>query len=121
MSFTPLQVAQLYDFPREVDGTGQCIGIIELGGGFSQADFSAYLSGLGVKAQTVSVVSIDGASTTPGQDRDADVEVMLDAEVVGAIAPGASIVVYIAPNTDQGFIDAVTTAVTSRSRAWPNA
>jgi kumamolisin len=110
-SFTPPQVAQLYDFPRGVDGTGQCVGIIELGGGFSQTDFSAYLSGLGIKAQTVSVVSVDGASTTPGQNRDADVEVMLDAEIVGAIAPGASIVVYIAPNTDQGFLDAVTTAV----------
>jgi kumamolisin len=36
---------------------------------------------------------------------------MLDVEVVGAVAPGANIVVYFAPNTDQGFIDAVSTAV----------
>ncbi len=36
---------------------------------------------------------------------------MLDIEVVGAVAPGANIVVYFAPNTDQGFIDALTTAV----------
>jgi kumamolisin len=111
VSYTPPQVAQLYDFPQGVDGTGQCVGIVELGGGFSQTDFSAYLSGLGIKAQTVSVVSVDGASTTPGQDTDADTEVMLDAEIVGALAPGASIVIYIAPNTDQGFLDAVTTAV----------
>src|SRR5581483_2061351 len=38
-SFTPVQVAQLYDFPTGVTGAGQCIGIIELGGGFAQADF----------------------------------------------------------------------------------
>ena len=36
---------------------------------------------------------------------------MLDIEVVGAAAPAAQIVVYFAPNTDQGFIDAVSTAV----------
>ncbi len=40
-----------------------------------------------------------------------DVEVMLDIEVAGAVAPGAQIAVYFAPNTDQGFIDAVSAAV----------
>ncbi len=110
-SFTPLQIAKLYDFPTGADGSGQSIGIVELGGGFSQSDFAAYLSGLGVKSQTVTVVSVDGASSTPGQNSDADVEVMLDAEVAGAIAPGARIVMYFAPNTDQGFLDAVTTAI----------
>jgi kumamolisin len=110
-SFTPLQIAQLYDFPIGVDGTGECIGIVELGGGFSQSDFAAYLSGLGVATHTVTVVSVDGAAGTPGQDKNADVEVMLDAEIAGAIAPEASLVLYFAPNTDQGFLDAVTTAV----------
>jgi kumamolisin len=36
---------------------------------------------------------------------------MLDIEVAGAIAPGASIAVYFAPNTDAGFLDAITTAI----------
>jgi kumamolisin len=36
---------------------------------------------------------------------------MLDIEVAGSITPAAKIVVYFAPNTDQGFLDAVTTAV----------
>ena len=36
---------------------------------------------------------------------------MLDIEVAGAIAPAANIVVYFAPNTDAGFLDAVTTAI----------
>ncbi len=111
VSFTPVQVARLYDFPTNADGTGQCIGIIELGGGFSQPDFASYISGLGIAAQTVTIVSVDGASSAPGVDNNADVEVMLDAEIAGAVAPGARIVMYFAPNTDQGFIDAVTTAV----------
>jgi kumamolisin len=37
--------------------------------------------------------------------------VMLDIELVGAIAPAANIVVYFTPNTDAGFLDAVTTAI----------
>jgi kumamolisin len=37
--------------------------------------------------------------------------VMLDIEVAGAVAPEASIVVYFAPNTDQGFLDAITQAI----------
>src|SRR5487761_598338 len=36
---------------------------------------------------------------------------MLDIEVAGAIAPAAAIAVYFAPNTDAGFLDAVTTAI----------
>ena len=36
---------------------------------------------------------------------------MLDIEVAGSVAPGAKFVVYFSPNTDQGFIDAVSTAV----------
>src|SRR6202012_3850890 len=37
--------------------------------------------------------------------------VMLDIEVSAAVAPGANVAVYFAPNTDQGFIDAVSPAV----------
>jgi kumamolisin len=110
VSYTPLQIAQLYDFPIGIDGNGECIGIVELGGGFSQTDFSSYLSRLGISAQTVTIVSVDGATSSPG-NQDADVEVMLDTELAGALAPAAKLVLYFAPNTDQGFLDAITTAV----------
>jgi len=36
---------------------------------------------------------------------------MLDIEVAGAIAPGAHLTVYFAPNTDAGFLNAITTAI----------
>jgi len=39
---------------------------------------------------------------------------MLDIEVIGALAPGANIVVYFAPNTDQGFYEAISQAHTMR-------
>ena len=41
---------------------------------------------------------------------------MLDIEVAATIAPKAKIAVYFAPNTDRGFLDAVTTAVHDTTR-----
>jgi kumamolisin len=110
-SFTPVQVAQAYAFPSGSTGKGRTVGIIELGGGFSTDDLTAYFQGLGLTAPSVTAVSVDGGQNTPGTDPNADGEVMLDIEVVGAVAPGVAIAVYFAPNTDQGFIDALSTAV----------
>ncbi len=110
-SFTPPQIATLYDFPSGVDGSGETIAIVELGGGYSASDFSTYCAQLGIPEPSVAVVSVDRATNAPGTDPDSDTEVMLDVEVAGTIAHGAKIVVYFTPNTDQGFIDAVTTAV----------
>ena len=60
----------------------------------------------------MTAVGVDGGSNAAGQDpQGADGEVLLDIEVAGAAAPGASQVVYFAPNSDRGFVDAVTTAV----------
>lgn len=106
---TAPQVASLYQFPANTDGTGQTVAIIELGGGYRQSDLSTYFSGLGLPVPPVSAVGVDGGSNSPGQQADGEVE--LDIEVVGGAAPGASQVVYFATNTDQGFIDAISQAV----------
>ncbi len=110
-SYTPPQVAQAYSFPANVTGQGETVGIIELGGGYSTSDLQTYFQGLGRAAPTVSAVSVDGATNSPGTDQSTDGEVMLDIEVVGGVASDAAIAVYFTPNTDQGFIDAVSTAV----------
>ncbi|HWG72734.1 MAG TPA: S53 family peptidase [Acidimicrobiales bacterium] len=110
-SFTPPQVAALYDFPAGGPGTGEVIGIVELGGGFAQADIDAYFAQIGQTPPSVTAVGVDGGTNSPGNPNGPDAEVMLDIEVAGSVAPGAAIVVYFAPNTDQGFIDAVSTAV----------
>jgi kumamolisin len=112
VSYTPTQVAEIYQYPAGTDGSGQTVAIIELGGGFSQTDLNTYFGGLGIPVPSVSAVSVDGASNVPDQDpQGADGEVLLDIEVVGAVAPGAPQLVYFAPNTDQGFLDAVSDAV----------
>ncbi len=108
---TPVQVAEAYGFPPGVNGRGQTAGIIELGGGFNPDDLTTYFERLGLSAPSVTAVSVDGARNFPGVDLAADTEVALDIEVIGAAANEAAIVVYFAPNTDKGFIDAVSTAV----------
>ena len=110
-SFTPPQLARLYQYPTGVTGKGQSIAIIELGGGFRQADITTYFTSLGLKSPSVTAVSVDGGHNAPTTANSADGEVMLDIEVAGGVAPGAKIVVYFAPNTDQGFLDAITTAI----------
>jgi kumamolisin len=109
VSYTPPQVARLYSFPTAGTGSGQTIALIELGGGFNPSDLAQYFQGLGIApAPSVTAVGVAGGSNQPGGE--ADGEVMLDIEVAGAVASGAGIVVYFAPNTDQGFYEAISQA-----------
>jgi len=113
LSYTPVQVATFYDYPTDADGSGECIALVELGGGYNPADLSAYWGQLNLaKTPTVSAVSVGNGSNNPtGDPNGPDGEVMLDIEVCGAIAPGAKIVAYFAENTDAGFLNAITTAI----------
>jgi kumamolisin len=110
-SFTPVQVGELYKFPKGISASGQTIGIIELGGGFRQADIAAYFKSLGQNPPRVIAVPVGAGKNNPTNATSADGEVMLDIEVAGAVAQGARIIVYFAPNTDQGFIDAIAQAI----------
>lgn len=112
VSYQPTNLASLYDFPQGLDGSGQSIGIIELGGGYDTSDLQSYFSKLGIQMPNVLSVSVDGATNSPtGSANGPDGEVMLDIEVVGAIAPKSKIVVYFGPNTDIGFLDAIDAAI----------
>src|SRR3954470_10778316 len=113
-SYTPPQVAAMYNFPTVGNGSGQTVAIIELGGGYRKADLDTYFKGLKLTTPSVTAISVDGGKNAPGTD--ADGEVMLDIEVVGAVANGEKIAVYFAPNTDQGFVDAITDAVHDSTR-----
>jgi kumamolisin len=110
-SYTPPQVAAAYDFPAGVNGAGQCIALIELGGGFESSDIETYFGQLHLTPPAVVAVPVDGGSNSPGDPQGADGEVALDIQVAGSIAPGARIAVYFAPNTNQGFQDAISAAI----------
>jgi kumamolisin len=110
-TYPPNQVADIYQFPAGTTGAGQTIAVIELGGGYSDSDLDTYFGGLGIGVPSITSVSVDGGSNAPGSDPNgADVEVALDIDVIGAAAPGAAQAVYFAPNSDSGFIDAISEA-----------
>lgn len=109
-SYLPTEIAALYGFPA-IDATGQCVGIIELGGGFTDADNVAAFAAMGLPVPTIVAVPVSGGDNAPTGGAGADGEVALDIQVVGGAAPGARITVYFAPNTSQGFVDAITQAV----------
>lgn len=113
--FTPTQIAKHYGFPTTGDGTGQTVAVIELGGGYRQSDLNSYFPSLGLKVPTVTAVSVGGATNAPGSSN-ADVEVALDVEVIGAVANGAAQAVYFGPNTDAGFYQCLATAINDQVR-----
>ncbi|MBV9403942.1 MAG: S8 family serine peptidase [Acidobacteriaceae bacterium] len=116
ISYTPPQIAEIYNFPKNT-GKNQTIALIELGGGFRTSDLKKYWQQLGIANVSTIAVSVDGAQNSPSGDPDsADGEVVLDIEVAGGIAPGANIAVYFAPNTDQGFLDAINAAIHDTTR-----
>ena len=113
-TYPPNQVADIYQFPAGTTGAGQTIAVIELGGGFSTSDLDTYFGGLGIPVPSITAVGVDGGANAPGSDpTGADVEVALDVDVIGAAAPGAAQVVYFAPNSDQGFVDAISAAASA--------
>jgi kumamolisin len=111
VSYRPQDVAQLYGFPSGT-GQGQTIALIELGGAVGTNDLQQYFNAMGVaNPPTVQAVNVTTQPAKYGEDPGSDGEVMLDVEVVGAIAPGAKINVYFGDNTDQGFYDVLSRAI----------
>jgi kumamolisin len=109
--FTAVEVADLYGFPPG-DGQGQTVGVIALGGGYQRSDLRRYYKALDLPLPRFIDVSVEGVRNRPtGPSRDSDGEVTADIETVGALAPAARIVVYFAPNSARGFLNAVATAV----------
>lgn len=110
--FWPTEVAGLYQFPPETTGQGESIAVLELGGGYSQQDLAGYFQKIGVPMPRITNVSVSGAGNQPGNPHTmSDVEVTLDVELAGALAPGADIAVYFAPNTNYTFLQMLAQAV----------
>src|SRR5580704_5526943 len=66
--FTPLQLASLYNFPQNLDGTGQTIAILELGGGFHPLELTTYFQNLGLAKQpsVTAATYTNGGTNSPG-------------------------------------------------------
>lgn len=108
-TYNPFDLGSLYAFPPGTSGKGQVIAIIELGGGYDQQNLLNYFRGLNLPVPKVIPVSVMGASWETGSP--ADGEVQLDIEIAGCLAPDATFMVYFAPNSDQGFHEAISQAI----------
>lgn len=103
---TPANFMQDYNVPSG-SGAGSTIGIVTLAALDTESaqDFWSDTLGISTKANRLDVVNVDGG---PGavSERAGSGETTLDVEQSGAIAPQANLIVYQAPNTDPGFLDA---------------
>jgi kumamolisin len=102
-------VLPLYN--HHIVGTGKTVGIMTFAN-FTPSDAFVYWSavGLTVNPNRITVVPVDGGAGPPSDASGSD-ETTLDVEQSGGVAPGASVIVYHAPNTNQAFVDVVAKAV----------
>lgn len=105
--FSVAELEKLYNFPTEFDGIGQTVAILELGGGYRDSDLDMYFAQSKLPKPAVTSVGISGAKNSPDAQGFADSQVELDIEVAGSVAPKAQLVVYFAPNTKTGYLDAI--------------
>lgn len=111
-SYTPIELAELYNFPLHLRGSNRVISIIELGGGFKQSDLTYYFQNYLKITNEPQVYSlfINGALNNPNELAQ---EVTSDIEIAGAIAKCSTIIVYFAPNNELSFYEAIFFSLTN--------
>lgn len=131
------QMAEAYSFSSTRSAAGQRVALIELGGGYHEEDLQQFCASAGIPMPVVRCVAVDGAQNAPASAEQikmfldfvegkrklseipegvlgaaqSTVEVTMDIELVAALALGAEIVVYMAPGTEQGILDALSQAI----------
>jgi kumamolisin len=98
---TATKIATAYNIPPG-NGAGVKVGIISLGGGFSQTDLNKSMANLGLTTGNVTFVGVNGATNDYTGNVDLDGENTLDLVCVAGMVPSANIVLYKA-NGSQGF------------------
>jgi subtilase family serine protease len=127
-SLTPEDFASQYNlsplYQKGATGAGSTIGIVTLASvdPATAEFFWSNILGISTQANRITLDNVDGGSG-PVSDASGSGETTLDVEQSGALAPDANIVVYQAPNTDFGFVDAFFTAASqniadSVSASW---
>lgn len=109
VGYSPQQMATAYQvsplWQKHVTGQGITIAVATLAP-FVPSDAAYFWKYYGInRTGSLSEVGVDGQSTMASGKGLGGSETSLDVERSGAMAPGANIVVYEAPNTNPGFID----------------
>jgi kumamolisin len=126
-AFFPTEVAELYAYPTQFNGSGENVAIFAFNGtspdprgGYKLPALQNYFEKvLGGNTPTIKNVVVQGPGNDPGPDTtassnrgDSTGEVMLDMCVVGSVAPDANIFMYFTEFTSQGWVDALNQAIT---------
>lgn len=140
---TVRQLASAYEFPEGLDGTGQTIGLIELGGGFHMEDIKSFCDANGIPTPRISIVEVHGGRNAPAptaalhrmldcvngkiklsaaqlqspsiEAAQATAEVTMDLALAAGLAPGAHLVVYFGTPDEQGIYHALSRAIHDES------
>jgi kumamolisin len=112
----PADIARLYGIDAPGRGRGQCIAVIAPRGGYLPDDLKLAAQHIGAAFPRVAEVSVDNGGNAFGGGTAADLEVALDLQVAGAIAPAARLVIYFTDDSEQGLADAVLEAVHDTSQ-----
>jgi hypothetical protein len=101
-----------YNFPVNT-GSKPVIAIISLGGGFQTSDLTTYWKTYcGLSTYPTVLSAAIGQATVPKYTGTGpDIENTLDLEIAGAVCPGAELIFIAAPNTDNGFYQAFSAAI----------
>ena len=118
-SLTAPDLVPVYQFPRGAEGDGQTLAILEFGDEFSADELTYYFASLGMDPPAVASAAVGGgavvmSSVQPGREPPGEEHfsgTMTAVAVSGALAPRAQHVMYFARRTDQGVLDAISSAV----------
>jgi kumamolisin len=100
LSYSAREVAQLYRYPP-FQGAGQCLGLIELTGGYNPSDIETYFKRFGIDPN----ILVNVGPNKYGEDAFSDAEVTLDVEIAATVCPRSRIVVYNAGSSDYSLKD----------------
>jgi len=104
--FKPPQLAEYYNFPKDLTGKGQSIAILAIGGGYKIEDLRYYFEN--IINVPMPNITVEYGENSPGSGSwMRDVEICQDIEITGSIAFEADIHVYFADNNPHGISSAI--------------
>jgi kumamolisin len=137
------ELREAYAFPRRARGKGQCVSVIELGGGFRRRDYHEYFARIGIKPPRLSIRTLPGATNDPAPPKEIretvtaglkgdspplmteeeyfriawTCETSMDLQIVGTLAPKAKLLLVFGSNDDQGHYHAITSVLADARNA----
>jgi hypothetical protein len=117
IEYSPSEIRNIYDatplLKAGYNGAGETIAIVDAyGDPYIQSELNTFSSEFGIPTTTVHIVCVDGpCDFAEGITTGWNAEIALDVEWSHAMAPGATINLYIGSNNAQPLYDAVAAAV----------